>query len=220
MKMAAAEALYETQQPAPFSLFTVGTLDGSRALYSIEIPQLLSFLATGSFEGEVEGIDDLQEQYEELYGAGDYAPNIPATYWAFRLMVGFGGLAAGIATWMLWTTRRGRVPTSSWLLRAAVVLPLLPLGANTFGWVFTEMGRQPWLVFGLMRTASGVTPGSTAGSVLATLAAFTVLYAGLTTLWIWLLVKHARPGLPDVGGPSDDESDESEDADRPLTFAY
>lgn len=245
MKMAAAEALYETQESAPYSLFTIGSLDGSRALYSIEVPYLLSFLSTGSFEGEVQGIDDIQEEYQELYGPGDYTPNIPATYWTFRFMIGFGGLAAAIAAWQLWSTRRGRVPASVWALRAAVVLPFLPLAANTFGWIFTEIGRQPWLVFGLMPTASGVTPGSTTGSVLATLTAFTVLYAGLTWLWIWLLVKHARPGLPDVSaearwgrgpgeptdrsggdGPDGRDADDAggpdsdDDADRPLTFAY
>jgi cytochrome bd ubiquinol oxidase subunit I len=244
MKMAAAEALYETQESAPYSLFTIGSLDGSRALYSIEVPYLLSFLSTGSFEGEVQGIDDLQEEYQELYGPGDYTPNIPATYWTFRLMIGFGGLAAAIAAWQLWSTRRGRVPTSVWALRATMALPFLPLAANTFGWIFTEIGRQPWLVFGLMPTASGVTPGSTTGSVLATLTTFTLLYAGLTWLWIWLLVKHARPGLPDVsaesrwgrrrsdepvtetrdgdaGGrdPADPEDTDNAD-DRPLTFAY
>ncbi|WP_166355859.1 cytochrome ubiquinol oxidase subunit I [Phytoactinopolyspora limicola] len=237
MKMAAAEALYDTQQPAPFSLFTVGSLDGSQALYSIEIPYLLSFLSTGSFQGEVQGINDIQQEYEQLYGPGDYTPNIPATYWTFRLMVGFGGLAAAIAAWQLWSTRRGRVPTSVWALRATVVLPFLPLAANTFGWVFTEMGRQPWLVFGLMPTASGVTPGSTAGGVFATLASFTVLYAGLTVLWVWLLAKHARPGLPDVSaearwgrssagedgssaGDAAAGSGDDDAADRPLTFAY
>ncbi|WP_026874795.1 cytochrome ubiquinol oxidase subunit I [Jiangella gansuensis] len=234
MKMAAAEALYETQQPAPFSLFTVGTLDGSEALYSIEIPQLLSFLGTGSFDGEVQGINNLQEEYEELYGPGDYSPNIPVTYWTFRMMITAGGLAGVIALWQLWATRRGQVPTSRWALRAAAVLPVLPLAGNTFGWIFTEMGRQPWLVFGLMPTASGVTPGSTSTTVFASLAAFTVLYAGLTWLWVHLLVKYARPGLPDVtppdsaddgerggsapGAPGDDA--DSDDADRPLTFAY
>ncbi|WP_216852913.1 cytochrome ubiquinol oxidase subunit I [Phytoactinopolyspora halotolerans] len=239
MKMAAAEALYETEQPAPFSLFTVGTLDGSEALYSIEVPQLLSFLSTGSFDGAVQGINDIQQEYEEIYGPGDYAPNIPVTYWTFRFMIGAGGLAAAIAAWQLWSTRRGRVPTSRWALRATLILPVLPLAANTFGWIFTEMGRQPWLVFGLMPTASGITPGSTSASVLATLSVFTVLYAGLTALWIWLLVKHARPGLPDVsaeaawgrrhsggggggggagaGAGSDDQDVDGESADREST---
>lgn len=224
MKMAAAEALYETEQPAPFSLFTVGTLDGSEALYSIEIPQLLSFLGTGSFQGQVEGINDLQEQYEELYGPADYSPNIPVTYWTFRMMITMGGLAGAIALWQLWATRRGRVPTSPWALRAAAVLPVLPLAGNAFGWIFTEMGRQPWLVFGLMRTESGISPSTSGTTVLVSLAAFTVLYAGLTWLWVHLLLKHARPGLPDVtptgGDAAKDDEDADTDADTPLSFAY
>ncbi|WP_116951740.1 cytochrome ubiquinol oxidase subunit I [Jiangella endophytica] len=228
MKMAAAEALYETQQPAPFSLFTIGTLDGSEAIYSIEVPRLLSFLATGSFDGEVEGINDLQAQYEEEFGPGDYSPNIPVTYWTFRMMITMGGLAALIALWQLWATRRGRVPTSRWALRAAAVLPVLPLAGNSLGWIFTEMGRQPWLVFGLMPTASGVSPSTTARTVFISLAAFTILYAGLTWLWVHLLVKHARPGLPDVAPPGEEggappgagREAEDEDADKPLSFAY
>ena len=90
MKMAAAEALYETSQPASFSLFTIGTLDGSKELFSIRVPNVLSFLATGDFNGKVEGINDLQASYEQLYGPGDYRPIIPVTYWTFRLMIGAG----------------------------------------------------------------------------------------------------------------------------------
>ncbi|MBB5786350.1 cytochrome ubiquinol oxidase subunit I [Jiangella mangrovi] len=223
MKMASAEALYETAQPAPFSLFTVGTLDGSEALYSIEVPQLLSFLGTGSFDGQVEGINDLQAQYEELYGPGDYSPNIPVTYWTFRMMITMGGLAGLIALWQLWATRRGRVPASPWALRAAAVLPVLPLAGNAFGWIFTEMGRQPWLVFGLMRTESGISPSTSATTVFVSLAAFTVLYAGLTWLWVYLLLRHARPGLPDVtptGGDAEPDQPDEADADKPLSFAY
>ena len=74
MKMAAAEALWKTEQPASFSIFTIGTLDGSQDVFSIRIPNLLSFLATGTLDGKVEGINDLQAQYEQTYGPGDYRP--------------------------------------------------------------------------------------------------------------------------------------------------
>ncbi len=233
MKMAAAEALYESQQPAPFSVFTVGTLDGHEPRYQLEVPQLLSFLATGSFDAEVEGINDLQEQYEETYGGGDYRPNIPVTYWTFRLMIGAGVAAAAVALWQLWATRRGRAPTSRAALFVTAVLPVLPLAANAFGWIFTEMGRQPWLVFGLMRTDAGVSPGTSAGTVATSLSIFTVLYAGLCWLWVWLLVKHARPGLPDVSaearwgsgdtrpsGERDGSTDADDGDDQHLTFSY
>lgn len=231
MKMAAAEALYESQQPAPFSLLTIGTLDGTEPVYQLEVPQLLSWLATGNFDAEVQGINELQEQYEELYGPGDYRPNIPVTYWTFRMMITAGAVAAAIAAWMLWSTRRGRTPTSRWVLFAAASLPVLPIAANTFGWIFTEMGRQPWIVFSLMPTSAGISPSVGAGTVAGSLAAFTVLYAFLVWLWVYLLVRHARPGLPDVsaeaewgqrGGTPPDEpaGGDDDDADRPLTFAY
>lgn len=115
MKMAAAEALYETEKPASFSVFTVGTLDGSKEIFSIKLPYLLSFLATGHFDGEVKGINSLQDAYEQLYGPGSYKPNIPLTYWTFRLMIGVGMLSAAVALWLLWTTRRGRAP-APWLI--------------------------------------------------------------------------------------------------------
>ena len=168
MKMAAAEAQYETKQPASFSIFTIGSLSGDEEVFSIRIPHLLSFLATGDFNGEVEGVNPLREQYEETYGqdpgaayytAGDYVPYIPVTYWSFRLMIGLGLAAAAIGLLLLWVTRKGRSPTHRVWLWAAIALPLLPVAGNSFGWIFTEMGRQPWVVFGLMTTEHGVSPG-------------------------------------------------------------
>jgi cytochrome d ubiquinol oxidase subunit I len=215
MKMAAAEGLYEDAKPAPFSVLTLGTLDGSKEVYKLEIPKLLSFLGTGSFDGEVRGIDSLQREYEQKYGPGDYAPNIPVTYWTFRLMITTGGLAMAAGALMLWATRRGRTPTSKWLLRAAVVLPLLPMAANSFGWIFTEMGRQPWVVFGLMPTSAGVSPSTSLGEVALSLGTFTVLYAVLAVIEVRLLLRYVKAGLPELEPPGDPD-----DADAPLAFAY
>jgi len=212
MKMAAAEALYESEQPASFSLFTIGTLDGSREIYSAKLPYLLSFLATGQFDGEVQGINPLQKAYEQLYGPGSYKPNIPLTYWTFRLMIGVGMASVAIAAWLLWVTRRGRAP-NRWLLWLAVPLPLLPLVANVFGWIFTETGRQPWLVFGLLPTASGVSPSTTSAEVLVSLIGFTLLYGVLAVVEVKLMLRSIRAGL---AGP-EPEPDES---DKPLSFAY
>src|SRR4029450_1229990 len=97
MKMAAAEALYTTSQPASFSLFTIGSLDGREEVASVRIPSLLSFMATADPNGRVEGINDLQAQYQQRYGEGDYVPYVPVTYWSFRLMIGFGALAMLVA---------------------------------------------------------------------------------------------------------------------------
>jgi cytochrome d ubiquinol oxidase subunit I len=143
MKMAAAEGLYETSPEgvgAPFSVLTIGSLDGQDATPIIEIPRLLSFLATGTLNGEVKGINDLKAEYAAKYGSSGnrlltdadtaYVPNIPTTYWTFRLMMGAGIAAAGIAAVVLWTTRQERVPTARWMTYAAVAAPLLPVFAN------------------------------------------------------------------------------------------
>ncbi|WP_328326360.1 cytochrome ubiquinol oxidase subunit I [Kribbella sp. NBC_00382] len=220
MKMAAAEALYESEKPAPFSIFTVGTLDGSREIYSVKVPYLLSFLATGHFDGEVKGINNLQESYEKLYGPGSYKPNVPLTYWTFRLMIGVGMTAAALAVLLLWATRKGRAPHRL-LVWLAVPLPLLPLLANVFGWVFTETGRQPWLVFGLLPTSAGVSPGTTMSEVLISLIGFTLLYGVLAVVEVKLMLKSIRAGLAGTSpAPGDPPGDSPDDADKPLSFAY
>ncbi len=216
MKMAAAEALYDTDQPASFSVLTVGSLDGSEEKFSIRIPKLLSFLAEGDPNAEVRGINDIQAEYEQTYGSGDYKPNIPVTYWTFRLMIGMGVLAGLGAIWMLWATRRGRSPTSRWLLLTAIAMPLLPLAANSFGWIFTEMGRQPWIVFGLMPTSAGVSPGTTSTEVVTSMSVFTLLYGVLAVIEIGLLIRYIRAGLPEVEPEEPGESGEQ----RPMAFAY
>jgi len=219
MKMAAAEALYESEKPASFSIFTVGTLDGSRELYSVKVPYLLSFLATGHFQGEVQGINPLQQSYEKLYGPGSYKPNIPLTYWTFRLMIGVGMASAGLALLLLWATRKGRAPHRL-LVWLALPLPLLPLFANVFGWVFTETGRQPWLVFGLLPTSAGVSPGTTTGEVLTSIIGFTVLYGVLAVVETKLMFRTIRGGLAGTSpAPPPDQPDGS-DLDKPLSFAY
>jgi cytochrome bd ubiquinol oxidase subunit I len=220
MKMAAAEALYETEQPASFSILTVGTLDGSKEIFSVKLPYLLSFLATGHFDGQVKGVNSLQKAYEQLYGPGSYKPDIPLAYWTFRLMIGVGMASAAVALWLLWTTRRSRAP-AGWLIWLAAPLPLLPLFANTFGWVFTETGRQPWLAFGLLPTASGVSPGTTSGEVITSLVGFTVVYGVLAVVEVRLMLRTIRGGL---GGtderPETPPGKSPDDASKPLSLAY
>jgi cytochrome d ubiquinol oxidase subunit I len=219
MKMAAAEALYETSAPADFSVFTVGTLDGSEEVFSITIPNLLSFLATGTWDGEVQGINNLNEEYATTYswtGLDNFAPNIPVAYWTFRLMIGVGMLAALWALWALWAYRGDRRPTSRWALRIAILVPLLPLFAASFGWIFTEMARQPWIVFGLMPTASGVSPVVGAGAVWTTMIGYTLIYAVLAVIEIGLIIRTVRQGPPDsVADPFVER-----EADAPLTISY
>ncbi|BCJ35392.1 cytochrome ubiquinol oxidase subunit I [Actinocatenispora thailandica] len=214
MKMASAEALYHTEQPAAFSIVTIGSLDGKHEVYAIKVPRLLSFLATGSFDGKVEGIDNIQAEYQKLYGPGSYTPIIPVTYWSFRLMIGLGLLAAAVALVTLWALRRGRTPRSRILYLLIIALPLLPLAANSFGWIFTEMGRQPWLVFSQLRTGDGVSPGVSGGEVLTSLIAFTALYGALAVVEVGLMLRGIRGGLGDERPP------EADDTDNGVAFAY
>lgn len=225
MKMAAAEALYSTQSSAPFSLFAVGA-PGSAArmnaepVFSVDVPWLLSFLATGTFTGRVQGIDDLQAQYVAQFGPGDYVPVVPVAYWSFRLMIGFGVLAAGVGAWVLWRTRRGRdlAPDTArldrWFLRGLPVVPLLPAAAGTVGWLFTETARQPWLVFGLFRTADGVSPGLTPAEIVVSLAGFALVYGVLAVVWVRLVCRIARSDpAPATAAGSDAATDAATDAD-------
>jgi cytochrome d ubiquinol oxidase subunit I len=194
MKMAAAEALYNTSAPASFSLLTVGSLNGQSEMWSLRVPRLLSLMATGSPDGKVEGINELQARYEKTYGPGDYKPSIPLAYWTFRLMVGFGLLSFFLAAIALWLTRKGRVPTSSWFWRATTFSIALPILANSTAWLFTEMGRQPWSVFGLLKTADSASPTVGVGLVATSFIVLTLLYAGLAVIELRLLLKTIRHG--------------------------
>jgi cytochrome d ubiquinol oxidase subunit I len=219
MKMAAAEALYDTTESAPFSILTVGTLDGSRSVFQIDIPSMLSFLATGDFGATVKGVNDLQAEYEKTYGPGEYTPNIPLAYWSFRLMIGFGAIAFFLAIFTLWRTRKGgELPQGKWFLRSMLTMPFIPLAAISFGWIFTETARQPWTVFGLAKTADGVSAVVSAGSVLFTMIVFTLLYGVLAVIEVGLTLKVIKNGPapevdyenPQFGGSSD----------KPLVMSY
>jgi cytochrome d ubiquinol oxidase subunit I len=194
MKMAAAEALYETTTGAPFSLFAVGGLSANRPSFSVEIPWLLSILAKGSPGATVQGIDDLQAAYAAQYGPGSYVPMIPVAFWSFRLMIGIGMLAALVAAVYLWTSRKGRTPHRL-LLRWLPLIPLLPTAANSIGWVFTETARQPWIAFGISTVADGISPGLTSGEVIASLAGFTLVYGVLAVLWLRVIRHLSRQPL-------------------------
>jgi cytochrome bd ubiquinol oxidase subunit I len=229
MKMAAAEALYETEQPAPFSLFTVGSLDGSEERFTLAVPNLLSFLATGDLDGEVKGINELRETYEQTYGedpgatyysAAGYTPNIPITYWTFRLMMGLGFAGMAVAAWLLWATRGRRIPRGRLLYTAVVLLPFMPLFANSAGWIFTEMGRQPWAVFGLMTTASAVSPGVSATEMLISLITLTLVYGVLAVVELRLLFSAIKKGADPVTEDDLPKVRTDADDDQPLAFAY
>ncbi|QJY48759.1 cytochrome ubiquinol oxidase subunit I [Pseudonocardia broussonetiae] len=194
MKLASAEALWRTEAPTGFSLFAVGDVEGSRNVVNVQVPYVLSFLATGSFTGEVEGIVDLQERFEEQFGPADYVPNVPVLYWAFRLMMGLGGAGIAVGVLGLWLTRRGRLPEQGWMYGVAVLALPAALAANIAGWVLTEIGRQPWTVVGELMTAASVSPGVSLGEVAFSLSVFTLLYGALAVVEARLLWRYVQAG--------------------------
>jgi cytochrome d ubiquinol oxidase subunit I len=221
MKMASAEALWETQGPAPFSLFAIGDVEKGRNSVEIEIPRLLSFLAHGNFHDPVPGINETNAAQQAKYGPGDYRPWIPMAYWSFRWMIGFGMFSVLVALFGLWFTRRGRTPEGAWgrwFWRFGLWTLLFPVIGSAWGWIFTETGRQPWIVYGLMRTRTGVSAAVPAGRVLTSLILFTALYAVLAVVEVALSVKYVKAGAYDTPPSSAPEAGDGDD--RPLAFAY
>ena len=226
MKVAAAEALYTTQENAPFSILSVGDLSGDEATTIIEIPGLLSYLATGTWNGPestVQGINDLQAQYLEefpQYGPEmNFVPYVPVTYWGFRLMIGLGMIAALYALWALWAFRGGRTPKGKFASIASATIVLFPLFGISAGWIFTEMGRQPWIVFGQQTVADGVSPLLTTTEVWISMIGFTLVYAILAIIEVALLLKYVKKGAPEVV-VEDPYEDAKNDDNKQLYFAY
>ena len=192
MKMAAAEALWESENPASFSLLTIGNEPELRDVFAIRIPGALSFLAYNQFTGAVSGIKNLQAQYEETYGPGDYIPPVAVSYWTFRFMVGAGFLMLAILAFGLYLYLSNKYEQKAWFLKLLIWAVALPYIANSAGWLFTEMARQPWIVFGLQLTADAVSPSVSTGEVLFSLIVFTLTYGVLMAVDVYLLLKFGK----------------------------
>ena len=247
MKMAAAEAACHTG--GSFSVLSIGDpgSDCDDVTPIIEIPGVLGFLGTGEWGADMPGITDLKPEYIEKYGATlpdnpiygeragpaiNYVPTMWVTYWGFRLMIGLGGIVAGAAVIALWLTRKGTVPRSPWIMRLAILGIIAPFAANIAGWIFTEMGRQPFVVAPnpdasaidqvFMYTAAAVSPGVSAGELLFSVIALTAVYAVILVFELFLLVKYVRGGaasaMPELA--HDQHDDHDHDRDDVLAFAY
>lgn len=194
MKVAAAEALWTGENPASLSLFSIVNEEKEEDIVSIRIPYLLSLLSFNRPDGRVEGIKDLQADYEIKYGPGDYSPSVPVAYWTFRIMVGTGMLMILLGLYALFRILK-KTPVEKFkflgLLPFAIALPYL---ANSTGWMLTEMGRQPWVVFGVLKTKDAFSPNLTPGMVLTSLIGFTLVYGVLMFANIFLLRKYAIAG--------------------------
>jgi cytochrome d ubiquinol oxidase subunit I len=206
MKIAATEALWDTEQPAAFSVFQIGgfTVDDQTPTFDIEIPDLLSILATGSWNGEVQGMNPLQAAEEAQYGSGNYIPPVRTTYWSMRIMAYAGSLVFFVLAVCAFFYRRKTLEPKRWLLWAGVLTIPLPYVAALAGWVLSEVGRQPWIVNGLLKTVDANSPSVSSATIVLSLVVFGLLYLTLTVLNFVLLRRYARLDPPDVGGEGDE----------------
>ena len=246
MKMASAEALCHTEAPASFSILAIGDVANANCedVKTFTVPALLSFLAHNDFSTEVKGVENLVGEYQAKYGSNypndpdlgplagkpiDYVPNLPVTYWGFRAMIGFGAISAGIGVLALWLTRRGRIPRGRWFPLMVLGGIATPFIGNSAGWIFTEMGRQPFVVApnptgvdGMwMFTAEAVSKLSV-GEVWTSLISLSLLYLVLGVVELYLMRKYVRGGVDAVmppPRPADQDSGSDSDDDT-LSFAY
>jgi len=227
--MASAESLCHTETDPMFSILTVGTQNNCNAVTRvIEVPYVLPYLAEGKFSGvTLDGVTDLQQDFQQRFGPGDYRPNLFVTYWAFRAMIGLLLVPVVFALVALWLTRRGRTPGQRWFGWLGLLTIPTPFLANSAGWVFTEMGRQPWVVVPnptgdqLVRlTVQQGVSDHAAGMVLFSLIVFTLLYGVLAVIWFYLMRRYVVEGpLEHDSEPAPPAPPQSDDV-APLSFAY
>jgi cytochrome bd ubiquinol oxidase subunit I len=212
MKIAAAEALWNTcDSHCSFSLFQVGGGKGDETPTKIIlIPDLLSILATNHVDGEVQGMNQLQAQYTQQYGPGDYIPNVFIQYWSMRVMAYLGSLVMLFALWGVWLLRKNKIDHARWFLRIAPWFFLVPFAMNTAGWLLTESGRQPWIVQGLLKTANASSPTVSSTEVVISLVAFVLVYLVIGVANVYLMVHYARKGI------AEDPHGDGHDADGPT----
>lgn len=193
MKLAAAEALWEhSEDPAPFTVIAGINSDEKTNDWSLDIPYVLSLLSYNKFSGSLQGLNELQDQYVEKYGPGDYIPHVPTIFWSFRAMVVSGTLMLMVAIYGWYAARKDNLEKHPRFLKLMVWAIALPFIGNTVGWIVTELGRQPWVVFGVMKTEDAVSPSVTANEVLFSLVTFNLLYAILGAVMVYLFVKHIK----------------------------
>jgi cytochrome d ubiquinol oxidase subunit I len=214
MKIAAAEAQWGNCQPCSFSGFQIGGGKNDHTpTQIIEIPKLLSVLATGTLNGPVTGMTQLQKEYERKYGPGEYVPDVFIQYWSMRVMAYLGSLVLLLALWGGWLARRKRLERSKWFLRVSMWAVVTPFLMNTAGWLLTENGRQPWIVQGLMKTINANSPSVSSTEIWISLSAFVVIYIVLGAADLGLMLHYSRKGL------SDDDDDDGGEGSVPAAAA-
>ncbi|MCO7126214.1 cytochrome ubiquinol oxidase subunit I [Sporolactobacillus shoreicorticis] len=195
MKMAASEGTWkDTADPAPWTVIANIDTKNHKNTGEIKIPYLLSFLSYGKFSGSVEGIETLQKRYVEKYGPGNYIPSVKTTFWTFRIMTVMGGLLCLLGIVGVFLVWRKKLLNNKWFLRTMVAAIAIPFIGSTTGWLMTEIGRQPWTVFGYMQTAASVSPNVSAGELLFSIIAFIGMYSIMAVVMIYLFVRTFKEG--------------------------
>ena len=209
MKIAAAEAQWTTCQPCSFSLFQIGGGNNDQTPTEIiAIPHLLSLLATNHWNGQVQGLTPLNNQYNQQFGPGYYVPDVFIQYWGMRVMAYLALIVTLVGLWGLILARRKRLATSRLFLWCATWVVVLPFLMNTAGWLLTESGRQPWIVQGIMLTKNGVSTNVSTTWLVISLTVFVLLYATLGTVDLLLMLRYSRKQL--------EPPPAQEDADAPV----
>ena len=198
MKIAASEAQWDTCSHCAFSLIQFGgfTEQDQTPSFSIEIPSMLSYIATGSFGGTVQGLNPLNQQYQKQYARQNgrnqsYLPPVEAIYWSMRGMAYAGSLMALIAIVGAFLYWRRKLEEWTWFLWVAVAGSFLPFVATTFGLLLTELGRQPLIVQGLLLTKNANSPAVSTAWIVTSLTVFISLYIVLIVADIWLMRRYA-----------------------------
>ncbi|WP_163651769.1 cytochrome ubiquinol oxidase subunit I [Listeria sp. PSOL-1] len=195
MKMAATEGVWnDTADPAPWNMIAGINSKKQKNDWEVRIPYALSFLSYSTFSGSVEGMNSLQKKYEKKYGPGDYIPPVKTSFWSFRIMVLAGMimiLTAIVGVILAW---RKRLEHTTWYLKIMVPMIVFPFIANSMGWIMTEIGRQPWVVFGYMQTSQAVSPNVSSGQILFSIITFSTIYSILAIVLVYLFIRDIKKG--------------------------
>jgi cytochrome d ubiquinol oxidase subunit I len=189
MKICAAEAIWENEQPADFILIAGIDQAGQDNTFEIRIPNALSFLLYSNFTGGINGLQYWQADAVAKYGPGNYIPPVALSFWSFRIMVGSGVLMVLLAFLAFIRPKVKFLQKGTLFLKILLPAMALPYLASTFGWILTESARQPWIVYGLQKVQDAVSPNVTTGEVLFSLVLFTLLLGALVAVTGWLMVK-------------------------------
>jgi cytochrome bd ubiquinol oxidase subunit I len=200
MKIAASEAQWNTCQPCGFSVFQIGGFSPQdpTPTFAITIPRLLSWMGTGSFDGKIQGLNQLQAQEQQQFGPGNYMPRVELMYWSMRVMAMLGVFMFLVAAVGAWLYRKRRLEKARWFLWTAIITIAAPYVAATFGWILTEMGRQPWIVQGLLKTDQAVSQNLGTATIAASLSVFVLLYITLGVVDFVLMRRYARVDPPEA----------------------